>query len=225
MGHTQHRCLRTKRFDNDEPCSEEAVCVQDDDLGDPDAGMHLDDVLSRGFESAGAGSSQDDLDQSNSEDDDGHEHSNDDGESDAENVSGIELVPDADLDDVDVFALPVPSDVDSGQSEASGEQDTPTDAHTTAEVSDIEDCSFDEQDFAAAMMSGSDDEVGGVQNVQESASQHERGGKRGKAQKRKKSDMDVFADYEQYAHLLDGNAGAIYSQNSVLGNFLRWQDI
>lgn len=179
--------------------------MQDDALGDPDAGLDIDEALAQALESENHGSDEV-LDDEGSLDDEDVTALGDD----SDGTDEMELVPESELEGLDMFALPAPSDVDS---ETTGEGvvndqvglDIPS-KELHVDDSDGHDSSIDEEGFAKAMFGPSDDDSDeAVQPARDSELSHGLV-KRKKPKRKKGKGSEVFADYEQYAHLLDNVA-------------------
>eukprot|EP00892_Ulva_mutabilis_P000964 jgi/Ulvmu1/10869/UM007_0043.1 len=184
--------------------------MPDDMLGDPDAGIGLEVALAGAADSDEGPSSEEPLDEGGDSDEQGPQVAGSD---------DIELVVDSELDGVDVFSLPPPSDADTG-SDGSASVDLKDDGMAATAASgdsmqneqagiDTDDASsIDEEAFAKAMFGGSSgDEDNGLPRVEMLDApnvQREPVAEKGQTKKRKKKkSVDVFADYEQYADVLE----------------------
>lgn len=189
-------------------------------LGDPDAGVDLEKALRGATEEED--SSYEELDVDVNSDSDGGDAQTEvvtkpDSVSKEETAGDlsddIELVGDEDLEHVDVFALPVPSDtegdtdgsLDSAISTEVGADETGT-ADNPSVSSDIgveDDSSIEEGAFAKAMFGGDSGDDVEEEHIQVSTKRETDQSKRVKKKRKKGKGMEVFADYEQYAHVLD----------------------
>lgn len=169
--------------------------LQDDVLGDPDVGMDMHEALADALDAEAEGGSGDGSDSD-------AQPSDSDADILSEGSDEVELIPDAELDALDVFSLPAPSDVDSDVTGEDGHEEDGTGVESDGHGG--ESSSFDEETFAKAMVghSSADDDAAVATEVELGATKSKMD-KKGRKGKRKGKSTDVFADYEEYAHLLD----------------------
>lgn len=185
--------------------------LQDDALGDPDAGLDMDDALALALESGTYGSDQEVDDDSSLDDGDAVA-----GGDVSDVTDEMELVPETELEGVNMFALPAPSDVDSETTGEGGVDhqvglDGPPKELSHSDGSDGDESNLDEEGLAKAMFSPRDDgSAEAMQLARDSESMD--GPVKGEKTKRKKGKgkgTEIFADYEQYAHILDNLASGM----------------